>query len=263
MMQEEKLFSFANRWFSTSVGVTLAVFLFSAIMGFVVLPYAEPDSRIAGIWESICNAAGFPTSRSDEPMKPSFTVSTADVGSVAPQKVSATSVGRGATLAQQCAICHGPTGVSRADSPNLAGQYAAAIYKQLHDFKTGARSNAVMTPFALNMPEQDMRDLAAYYAFLPRLPGRRSAGHHAAPTIVASGAPMRGIAPCGSCHGDIENKLASPWLGGQSAVYIKSQLMGFRNGTRRNDTSQQMRNIARAMTIEEIDTAAHFFASLQ
>jgi cytochrome c553 len=263
MMSEEKLFSFANRWFSTSVGVTLAIFLFSAIMGFVVLPYAEPDSRLAGIWESICNAAGFPTSRSDMPITPSFTVSTADVGSVVEHNAAATSVGRGATLAQQCAICHGPTGISRADSPNLAGQYAAAIYKQLHDFKSGARSNAVMTPFALNMSEQDMRDLAAYYAYLPRLPGSSSTRSQVAPAIVASGAPMRGIAPCGSCHGDIENKLGSPWLGGQSAVYIKSQLMNFRSGTRKNDTSQQMRNIARAMTVEEIDTAARFFASLQ
>jgi cytochrome c553 len=120
-----------------------------------------------------------------------------------------------------------------------------------------------MTPFVLNMTEQDMRDLAAYYASLPRLPVSLSAGNKVSPTIVASGAPMRGIAPCGSCHGDIENKLASPWLGGQSAVYIKSQLMSFRNGTRKNDTSQQMRNIARAMTIEEIDQAAHFFSSLQ
>ncbi len=262
-MPEEKLFSFANRWFSTSVGATLAVFLFSAIMGFLVLPYAEPDSRLGSIWQSICNAAGFPTTSSNEPIKPNFTVSTADIGSVTPPGSSATSVGRGATLAQQCAICHGPTGISRADSPNLAGQYAAAIYKQLHDFKSGARANAVMTPFALNMTEQDMRDLAAYYAYLPRLPVSLSAGDKVSPTIVASGAPMRGIAPCGSCHGDIENKLASPWLGGQSAVYIKSQLLSFRNGTRKNDTSQQMRNIARAMTIEEIDQAAHFFSSLQ
>src|SRR6185436_18237126 len=80
-------------------------------------------------------------------------------------------IGRGATLAQQCAICHGPTGVSRADSPNLAGQYAAAVYKQLTDFKSGARVNAVMTPFAINLTERDMADLAAYYAYLPRLPG--------------------------------------------------------------------------------------------
>jgi cytochrome c553 len=74
---------------------------------------------------------------------------------------------------------------------------------------------------------------------------------------------MRGIAPCGSCHGDIENKLGSPWLGGQSAVYIKAQLEAFASGSRRNDTSEQMRNIARAMTPEEIDAAATYYASMR
>jgi cytochrome c553 len=80
-----------------------------------------------------------------------------------------------------------------------------------------------------------------------------------APQIVATGAPMRNIAPCGSCHGDIDNKAGSPWLGGQSAVYIKAQLQGFATGTRRNDIHQQMRNIARQMTAEEIDQVARYY----
>ncbi len=65
---------------------------------------------------------------------------------------------------------------------------------------------------------------------------------------MTNGAPMRNIAPCGACHGAIDNKAGSPWLGGQSAVYIKAQLKAFAAGTRRNDISQQMRNIARQMT---------------
>ena len=73
---------------------------------------------------------------------------------------------------------------------------------------------------------------------------------------------MRGIAPCGSCHGDIENKVGTPWIGGQPAAYIKAQLEAFASGSRRNDTSQQMRNVARGMTPEEIDEAARYFASL-
>ena len=80
------------------------------------------------------------------------------------------SIGRGATLAQRCAICHGPQGVSDANSPNLAGQFAAVTYKELNDFKTGARVNVVMSPFAANLSNQDMLDVAAYYAYLPRVP---------------------------------------------------------------------------------------------
>jgi cytochrome c553 len=162
-------------------------------------------------------------------------------------------------LAQRCAICHGPQGVSDANSPNLAGQYAAVTYKELNDFKAGARVNAVMSPFAANMSNQDMLDVAAYYSFLPRVPSSHANGSAPAPQIVITGAPMRNIAPCGACHGDVDNKAGSPWLGGQSAVYIKAQLQAFASGARRNDISQQMRNIARQMTPEEIDAVARYY----
>ncbi|MGN1288919.1 MAG: c-type cytochrome, partial [Bradyrhizobium sp.] len=70
---------------------------------------------------------------------------------------------------------------------------------------------------------------------------------------------MRNIPPCGYCHGDIDNKAGSPWLGGQSAVYIKAQREAFASGARRNDISEQMRNIARQMTAEEIYQVAHYY----
>lgn len=263
-MNGERLFSLANRWFSTSVALTVIIFLLSAIIGFLLLPYADEDSRFASLWDAICSAAGFPVSRSaTDVIVPEFKVSSATFDVAGLRSPEAVSIGRGATLAQQCAICHGPEGVSRADSPNLAGQYAAVIYKQLHDFKSGARVNATMSPFAVNMSEQDMLDLASYYAYLPRLPSKQGAGSTPVPLIVANGAPMRGIAPCGSCHGGIERKEGSPWLSGQSATYIEAQLNAFASGARRNDTSQQMRNVARAMTPEEIKAAAAYYASFQ
>jgi cytochrome c553 len=116
-----------------------------------------------------------------------------------------------------------------------------------------------MSPFAANLSNQDMLDIAAYYAYLPRVPSNKLDPALAAPAIVTFGAPMRNVAPCGSCHGDIDTKAGSPWLGGQSAVYIKAQLQAFAAGTRRNDISQQMRNIARQMTAEEIDQVARYY----
>ncbi len=80
-----------------------------------------------------------------------------------------------------------------------------------------------------------------------------------APAIITTGAPMRNIAPCGACHGDIDNKAGSPWLGGQSAVYIKAQLQAFASGIRRNDISQQMRNIVRQLTVGEMDQVARYY----
>ena len=69
------------------------------------------------------------------------------------------------------------------------------------------------------------------------------------------------VAPCGACHGSLDNKAGSPWLEGQSAAYIKSQLQAFASGERHNDINEQMRNIARAMTPQEIEEAANYYAS--
>ena len=259
-MSGQKLFSFRNPWFSASVGVTAAIAVLAALAGLIWLPLAQPDLKLSGIWDAICSAAGVPrVSQQGAAIQPDFKTSNVVMTSEMLTRSDQVSIGRGATLAQRCAICHGPQGISDANSPNLAGQFAAVTYKELVDFKTGARVNVIMTPFAANLSNQDMLDVAAYYAYLPRVPSHKLDPAMAAPAIVTIGAPMRNIAPCGSCHGDIDNKAGSPWLGGQSAVYIKAQLQAFAAGTRRNDISQQMRNIARQMTAEEIDQVARYY----
>ncbi len=259
-MNEQPLFSFRNPWFSASVGVTAAIAVLAAFAGLIWLPLAQPDLKLSGIWDAICSAAGVPrVSSQGSSIQPDFKTSNVVMTSEMLTRHDQVSIGRGATLAQRCAICHGPQGVSDANSPNLAGQFAAVTYKELIDFKTGARVNVVMSPFAANLSNQDMLDIAAYYAYLPRVPSNKLDPAVIAPPIVTIGAPMRNIPPCGSCHGDIDNKAGSPWLGGQSAVYIKAQLHAFAAGTRRNDISQQMRNIARQMTAEEIDQVASYY----
>ena len=259
-MSEQPLFSLRNPWFSASVGVTVAIAVLAAFAGLIWLPLAQPDLKLSGIWDAICSAAGVPrVSKQADAIQPDFKTSNVVMTSEMLTRHDQVSIGRGATLAQRCAICHGPQGVSDANSPNLAGQFAAVTYKELVDFKTGARVNVVMSSFVTNLSNQDMLDVAAYYAYLPRVPSHKLDPAMAAPAIVTIGAPMRNIAPCGSCHGDIDNKAGSPWLGGQSAVYIKAQLQAFAAGTRRNDISQQMRNIARQMTAEEIDQVARYY----
>ena len=156
-------------------------------------------------------------------------------------------------------MCHGARGLSQANSPNLAGQSPVTIYKQLNDFKTGARTSAVMAPLVADLSDADMRDLAAYYAYLPRL-SDHPPDTEARPRIVANGAPMRGIAPCGACHGESTAKPARDGSEGQPAVYLRTQLEAFASGTRHNDIGEQMRNVARRMTPEEIDAASRFYA---
>lgn len=261
-MSARELLTFRNPYFSVAVGIAAGLFFLTAIGGFIVLPYAQTQLQFAGLWDAICSAAGLPKRAATvELPKPAHRLSEAVLTPTMLAHPSQESIGRGATLAQRCAICHGPIGISRADSPNLAGQYAAVIYKELSDFRSGARSNAVMTPFATNLTDEEIADLSAYYGYLPRLPAYHPTPQLPKPRIVISGAPMRGIAPCGSCHGSLDNKVGSPWLEGQSEAYLKAQLQAFASGRRTNDISQQMRNIARAMTPREIDEAAAYYAS--
>jgi cytochrome c553 len=260
-MSAERLFTWRNRWFAASVGVAGTFVALSLIVGFVILPYATTSSQFSNLWDAICSAAGVPrVTANSEASKPGAVTSNVVMNSQMFGAPDTRSVGRGATLAMQCAICHGSNRQGQVDTPNLEGQPAASVYKELQDFKTGARTNAVMGPFAVKLSEQDMLDLAAYYSYLPRQPGSHPNDAIAVSQIVARGAPMRNIPACSSCHGTTDAKLGTPWLEGQSVVYIKAQLQAFATGARRNDISEQMRNIARQMTAAEIDEAARYYA---
>lgn len=263
---EERLFSWGNVWFRWSVGSTCAIGAAAILVGFLVLPSMQGDYSAGSIWDSICKAAGVPSDWGDKRQRDMAQkgVATRFVldGSMA-QAVPGASAGRGATLAiQQCSMCHGSQGLSEANNaPNLAGQYPEVIIKQMHDFKAGARSSAVMQAMAQGVSDQDIADLAAYYTSLPK--ARREpvmADDTSGPSLVRVGDPLRNIAPCISCHGGIDHKLGTPWLEGMPQAYLQAQLMHFAAGTRRNDSFAQMRNMARNMTPEEITHIADFYA---
>jgi cytochrome c553 len=259
MMSTERVFSLRNVWFIASVGAVLGIFALAAVIGFVWIPSAQSNNPITGLWDAICTAAGVPESMRQVQRattlvaRPSNVIVSAQMMNPA----DSLSIGRGATLAAQCTTCHDVRGMSGADFPNLAGQYDAAMYKQLCDFKSGHRISAIMESLVANLSDQDMRDLAAYFAGLPRV---RKAMAEEAPVIVRNGSPMRNIAACTSCHGGIDSKTGSPSLDGAPESYFRTQLQAFASGARRNDINRQMRNVARQMTAEEIDTAARYYA---
>jgi cytochrome c553 len=260
-MTTEQTPSHDRTWRRASVGLTAMLVLLTAFSGLILLPLLQTNLSYSSLWDAICSAAGVVRSSANQPpVEPTFKISQVVLTSGMLRNPSQESIGRGATLAQRCAICHGPSGVSRADSPNLAGQYSSVIYKELLDFRSGARVNCVMSPFAEPLTDKDILDLAAYYSYLPRHPGYHPSTQTITPRIVINGAPTRGIAPCGSCHGSLENKLGSPWLEQEPEPYILGQLQAFA-GARHNDIGQQMRNVARQMTSNEISEAAHYYAS--
>jgi cytochrome c553 len=174
---------------------------------------------------------------------------------------SQASIGLGATLAlQQCTMCHGAQGVTSADTPNLAGQYREVIVKQLVDYQNGDRAHSVMQALAANLADDDIHNLAAYYASLPKPRLETSADDSPAPALVRVGDPVRNIAPCASCHGGIDRKLGTPWLENMPKRYLEEQLHAFAMGARRNDIHAQMRNVVRQMTKSEIAEVSEFYA---
>jgi cytochrome c553 len=257
----ERLFSFRNRWFTGSLAGLLALLLVFGAIGFLWIPYAQGGRTLSGWWEAVCRAAGAPSGEGPAADAGGFVSSQVPlVAGMIPADPA--SIGHGATLSLRCSMCHGARGMSEADTPNLAGQHAEAVYKQLRDLQTGHRQSAIMAPHVQGLSDRDLRDLSAYYASLKRVtPPPGLAEQMRAPALVQVGAPMRGIAPCASCHGGSERKTGAPALDGEPEAYLRAQMLAFANGGRRNDIAGQMRNIARAMTPQEIDAVSKYYAS--
>lgn len=249
-----------NKWLTTTVGVVAGIACVATLVGFVWLPSEQVGTRFGGAWDAICSAAGLThLSPSSEPVvQAAYETTRVEASTDNLRGATVQSIGRGATLALRCTMCHGAQGISQADAPNLAGQFSTVVYKQLVDFQTGARTSAVMAPLVTDLSQQNLHDLAVYYASLPRATGRSPSG--TPPRIVADGSPMRGIAPCGACHGELASKPGAPWLEGQPTSYLRAQLQAFASGDRHNDISEQMRNVARGMTPAEMTEASRFYA---
>ena len=168
----------------------------------------------------------------------------------------------GKTKAATCAACHGSNGIGASDSyPNLAGQHADYIVKQLKAFKAGDRKDPLMSPMAAPLSEQDMADVAAYFSALPRDGGSQDTGSADAGSAVSTapvayvpnpaagkslyelGDASRNIGACIGCHGSEGNSevLIYPNLANQHPEYIAKQLMNFKkmvhNNTEHNASS--------------------------
>ena len=184
----------------------------------------------------------------------------------------------GKTKAATCAACHGSNGIGASDTfPNLAGQHSDYIVKQLKAFKSGDRKDPLMAPMAAALSEQDMADVAAYFAGLPHDGGSQDSGSASAGTSTSSapvayvpnpaagkslyelGDASRNIASCIGCHGSEGNSevLIYPNLANQHPEYIAKQLMNFKNKSRVN---YAMNQFAGNMTEDDIADMAAYFA---
>ena len=165
----------------------------------------------------------------------------------------------GLEKAQVCVACHGPDGVSANPTvPSLAGQPAQFIATQLLMFREGRRKDAQMSPFAANLSNTDLNDLAAYFA-AQKLPARAAD----ATTGTEAGARLARELNCVQCHGaTLLGQQHIPRLAGQQREYLKTQLRGFKAQTR-FDMDGQMTSAAQPLSEADIDALAAYLAGMR
>ncbi|CAK2484425.1 Cytochrome c4 [Vibrio crassostreae] len=184
------------------------------------------------------------------------------------------SIEAGKAKSQTCVACHGADGNSLITQyPKLAGQHEKYLDKQLKELKLGMTSGGkqgryepVMGAMAMPLSEEDMADLAAYYASLPI--SSNSTPENVVDegkVLYTAGNAERGVTACIACHGPRGNgtELSGfPKISGQHADYIKAQLEKFRDGSRNNDMNAMMRDVAKKLTDAEIDTLSKYVGGL-
>ncbi|PWG65883.1 c-type cytochrome [Spiribacter halobius] len=174
----------------------------------------------------------------------------------------------GQSKAQACAACHGANGNSgNPEWPNLAGQHADYIFQQLQHYKSGERQNSIMQGQAANLSEEDMADLAAYYATLEMEVGETSEElAELGRSIYLGGIGEKGVPACAACHGPAGQGIPGtgyPRLGGQKAVYTSQQLQAYRSGDRAGyGQASVMTSIAANLSDEEIEAVSSYVYGL-
>ena len=150
-------------------------------------------------------------------------------------------------------------------NPKLAQQHPEYLVKQLHEFKSGKRENAVMVGFASTLSDEDMRNVAYWLASQKATPGAASdktlvtLGER----IYRGGIADKQVAACMGCHGPKGSGIPAqyPRLSGQHAEYTVAQMVSFRDGARKN--SLQMAQVASKLNDREIKAVSDYIAGLR
>jgi len=184
------------------------------------------------------------------------------------------SIEAGKAKSATCAACHGTDGNSLITTyPKLAGQHGKYLEKQMQELKLGmltsgkqGRFDPVMSAMAMPLTEQDMADLAAYYASLP------ISDNSTPEEVVAKGKVLyqmgdldREVTACIACHGPRGNgtELSGfPKISGQHSDYVKAQLLKFRSDERNNDMNAMMRDVAKKLTDDDIEILSKYVGGL-
>src|SRR3954454_12961550 len=254
-------------------GVAVAALLVVAVvLGVVVIPIVQGNAVGIDPYTAICRALGI------APGSPARPTPSSDASPSSATRVSWTDAtlselyraehNDGAALAQErCIACHTVEGNTPDPTiPRNAGQSRFAIYKQLHDYKSGARVSDIMSPLVTDLSDKQIADLAAFYGKLVRgaIDPERAFPPYVGieiENLVRKGDVARGLPPCISCHGIAAGgPIETPTITGQYAQYLEAQLLAFGNGQRHNDIYHRMRSIASRLTSNEMKMLAIYYS---
>jgi len=250
--------------------IVSTILLFGVLSGFLFMPLIQGYQAGIDPYTAICRALGI-LPGSPGAQQPTSQAKAAPVSQVTwTQQLFATftqeRAQRGREIAATaCVACHGEEGLSTDPKqfPNMAGQSSFAIYKQLHDYKTGARRNELMQPVAEQLNDEQMADVSAYYAGQQRRrwdPTWVQTASPATDILVRQGDSARGLPACDSCHNPFSGgPVETPVLFAQTKDYLRAQLQAYKTGERKNDLYHRMRHIAAKLSDEEIDQLAQYY----
>jgi len=170
---------------------------------------------------------------------------------------------RGEQIADdQCAKCHNMNGLSDdTDDPNIAGFSATYAFKQMKDYQSKKRDARSMYRAVRKLSDQEIVDVAAYYAQQPRQQAQHATD--GVPVLVHKGDPSRMLRSCNSCHGQNGEggEYDMPYISGQRRGYFVLAMEEFAGEDRANDIYWRMRDIAKELTDEEIEELANYYGA--
>ncbi len=256
-------------WRIRALAVVSGAVLAGGLLGFVIIPAGQKENAHLDMAHAMKRAAGLEAGSPAVP-QPLSTATSLPVSQVrwdpeVMRILAAGSTRRGASLAAQvCSACHGDKGLSQQTFPALAGQSPYAIYKQLSDYRSGARVNAQMTPVAKQLSPTDLAAVAAYFSAASKeyaaIGGRDLIGDVDIEKVAREGDSHRRLPACLSCHTNgVGGPIETPVIIGQNSDYILAQLNAYAAGTRKNDVYGRMRDIAKKLTPDERAALARYF----
>lgn len=256
-------------WRMWAGAAILGALTLGALFAFLILPSLQRENAGVDLWTAFCRSLGIvegsPAYRQPTSRAKALPVSQVTWGPGVFALLREGRPERGARIAAAvCSACHGEEGVSvTPELPSLIGQSPAAIYKQLHDYRTGARVHPLMTPVARQLALPDLAHVAAYFGKGGNVNGlgaQQNVGDRAIVRLATEGDSSRRIPACNGCHvNGAGGPIETPILTGQHHVYLANQLRMYKAGQRGNDVYRRMRTIAGRLSEEEIEALARYY----